>query len=143
MAEVARFSVSLEPELLEQFDRFVADGKFASRSEAVRHLLREKLTATAWESGAADVAASLTLVYDHHRTNLAEKLMDAQHEHTDRVVSTLHVHLDHDHCMEVIILRGRADELQRLAAELTGLKGIHQAQLVVARAEDHHHHHHH
>ena len=141
MSDVVRFSVSLEPALLERFDRFVAEGKFATRSEAVRHLLREKLTAAAWEGGAVDVAASLTLVYDHHRTNLAEKLMNAQHEHTDRVVSTMHVHLDHDHCMEVIILRGRADELQRLGTELSGLKGIHQAHLVVARAEAHSHHH--
>ena len=142
MSELVRFSVSLEADLLAEFDRFCEEGKLATRSEAIRQLLREKLTATAWATDIADVAASLTLVYDHHRTNLSEKLVQLQHDHTDRVVSTLHVHLDHDHCMEVIILRGRAAELQRLASELSGLKGIHQAQLVVARAEAHHHHHH-
>src|SRR5262245_18109248 len=141
MSELVRFSVSLEADLLARFDRFCAEGKLATRSEAIRQLLREKLTATAWAADAADVAASLTLVYDHHRTHLAEKLVQLQHAHTDRVISTLHVHLDHDHCMEVIILRGRAAELQRLAAELSGLKGIHQAQIVVARAGAHIHSH--
>jgi CopG family nickel-responsive transcriptional regulator len=142
MAELVRFSVSLEADLLEQFDRLCGDGKFANRSEAVRHMIRDRLTATAAESDSADAAASLTLVYDHHRTDLSERLVSAQHEHTDRVVATMHVHLDHDHCLEVIVLRGRVRELKQLSAELSGLKGIHQAQLVVARADASHKHHH-
>ena len=90
----------------------------------------------------------MTLVYDHHRTHLTERLLQIQHEYPDRVVATLHVHLDHDHCMEVIVLRGPAAVLQRFAAELRGLKGIHQGQLVLARAASHaeggeHHHHYH
>ena len=147
MSEVVRFSVSLEPDLLERFDRYCADGRFATRSEAVRQLLREKLTSAAWSAAAADVAASLTLVYDHHRAGLTERMIEIQHRHADRVVSAMHVHLTHDLCMELIALRGPAGELQQLAAELSGLKGIHQAQLVVARAEagghSHPHGHHH
>ena len=139
MSELVRFSVSLESDLLAEFDRYCEEGRLATRSEAIRQLLREKLTATAWAGDASDVAASLTLVYDHHRTQLSQKLTQLQHDHTDRVISTLHVHLDHDHCMEVIVLRGPAAKLQRLAAELSGLKGIHQAQLVVAKAEAHSH----
>ena len=144
MSELERFSVSLESDLLSQFDRYRTDRKFATRSEAIRQLIREKLTTAAWEADAVGVAASLTLVYGHHRSQLADKLMDMQHKHTESVVSTMHVHLDHDHCMEVIIMRGRSAELQSLAAELSGLKGIHQAQLVVARAEHtaHTHRHH-
>jgi CopG family nickel-responsive transcriptional regulator len=134
MSELVRFSVSLEKDLLEAFDRFIEGGRLATRSEAIRQLLREKLTSAAWAADAADVAASLTLVYDHHKTRLTDKMLDLQHAHADRVVATMHVHLDHDLCMEVICLRGPAADLQHLAAELSGLKGIHQAQIVIARA---------
>jgi CopG family nickel-responsive transcriptional regulator len=127
-----RFSVSLEADLLEQFDRYCREGRFATRSEAVRQLLRDTLTSHSWATDAEDAAATLTLVYDHHKTHLAEKLLQLQHRHNDRVVSTMHVHLDHDHCLEVIILRGRATALQEMAAELRGLKGIRKGQLVLA-----------
>ena len=135
MSEVVRFSVSLEGDLLEAFDRYCAEGKLATRSEAIRQLLREKLTTVAWMTDAVDVAASLTLVYDHHHTRLTDRMLELQHAQADRVVATLHVHLNHDLCMEMIALRGPAAELQHLASELSGLKGIHQAQLVIARAE--------
>jgi CopG family nickel-responsive transcriptional regulator len=134
MSEIVRFSVSLESDLLEQFEQYCAQGKYATRSEAIRKLLHEKLTAVAWTSSAVDVAASLTLVYDHHRAQLTEKMIEIQHAHPSGVVASLHVHLTHDLCMEVIVLRGSAHELQQLASELSGLKGIHQAQLVIARA---------
>ncbi len=134
MSELVRFSVSLEADLLERFDAHCADGKFATRSEAIRQLLREKLTSAAWAADAADVAASLTLVYDHHKTKLNDTLVEVQHAHAEAVVAAMHVHLSHDLCMEVIALRGPAATLQHLAAELGGLKGIHQAQLVVAAA---------
>jgi CopG family nickel-responsive transcriptional regulator len=135
VAEIVRFSVSLEADLLDQFDRYCKEGKFATRSEAVRQLLRDTLTAHAWESDAQDAAATLTIVYDHHRTHLTERLLDLQHRHTDMVVSTMHVHLDHDNCLEVIVLRGRAGALQKMASELRGLKGIHKGQLVLAKTE--------
>ena len=96
MSEIVRFSVSMEADLLEEFDRYCKEGKFATRSEAVRQLVRETLTTHAWESDAQDAAATLTLVYDHHRTRLAERLLELQHRHTDMVVSTMHIHLDHD-----------------------------------------------
>ncbi|HEY2909126.1 MAG TPA: nickel-responsive transcriptional regulator NikR [Gemmataceae bacterium] len=141
MSQLVRFSVSLESDLLAEFDEFIAAGKLATRSEAIRQLIREKLTSIAWAADAADVAASLTLVYDHHKTHLTDKMIELQHAHADCVVSSLHLHLDHDLCLEVIVLRGRASELQNLAAELSGLKGIHQAQLVVSRAAEQSHHH--
>ena len=134
MSELVRFSVSLEAELLAEFDKLCEAGKFATRSEAVRQLIRERLTAHAWAADAADVAASLTLVYDHHKTRLTDRMIEVQHAHAERVVASMHVHLTHDLCMEVIALRGPAAELQSLAAELSGMKGIHQAQRVVARA---------
>jgi CopG family nickel-responsive transcriptional regulator len=136
VSDIVRFSVSLEADLLEQFDRYCKEGKFATRSEAIRQLLRESLTAHAWESDAQDAAATLTMVYDHHRTHLADRLLELQHRHTDMVVSTMHVHLDHHNCLEVIVLRGRAGALQKVASELRGLKGIHKGQLVLAKTED-------
>ncbi len=136
MSDLVRFSVSLEADLLDRFDKFCEAGQFATRSEAVRQLIRERLTAQAVAADAADVAASLTLVYDHHKTRLTDRMLDVQHDHAEQVVSSMHVHLTHDLCMEVIVLRGPAAELQKLAAELSGMKGVHQAQLVVIRADD-------
>jgi CopG family nickel-responsive transcriptional regulator len=134
VSELVRFTVSLEAELLERFDRYCREGRYATRSEAIRQLLRETLTSHAWAEDVRDAAATLTLVYDHHKTRLTEKLLELQHRHTDMVVSTLHVHLDHDTCLEVIVLRGRAGALQEMAFELRGLKGIHKGQLVLATA---------
>jgi CopG family nickel-responsive transcriptional regulator len=139
VSELVRFSVSLESDLLERFDRLCEAGRYETRSDAVRQLIHERLTSHAWATDAADVAASLTLVYDHHKTRLTDRMLDLQHEHADRVVSSMHVHLTHELCMEVIVLRGPAVELQHLAAELSGMKGIHQAQLVIIRADESNH----
>jgi CopG family nickel-responsive transcriptional regulator len=140
VSDLVRFSVSLEGDLLEQFDRYCQEGRFATRSEAIRQLLRETLTNHAWASDARDAAATLTLVYDHHRARLTEKLMELQHRHADLVVSTMHVHLNHDTCLEVIALRGKARALQEIAFELRGLKGIQKVQLVIAASPSSHEH---
>jgi CopG family nickel-responsive transcriptional regulator len=132
VSNIVRFSVSLEDDLLEEFDRYCREGRFATRSEAIRQLLRERLTDRAWEADAGDAAATLTLVYDHHRRNLPDRLVQLQHDHAGLVVATTHVHLDHDTCLEVIILRGRARALEHVARDLRGLKGIYKAQLVLA-----------
>jgi CopG family nickel-responsive transcriptional regulator len=134
MSEIVRFSVSLEDDLLESFDRYCRQQRFATRSEAVRQLIRDTLTAEAWESASADAAGTLTLVYDHHRPQLRGQLIQVQHEHTDLVVSTLHAHLTQDLCLEVIVLRGPAGRLQKIASQLKGLKGIYKGELVVASA---------
>ncbi len=135
MSEIVRFSVSVEDDLLEQFDRYCRQEQFATRSEAVRQMIREMLTRRAWESGSHEVVGTLTLVYDHHRAQLRDRLMDVQHENTDLVVSTIHTHLSHDLCLEVIILRGPAERLQQIASQLKGLKGIYKGELVMAGAE--------
>lgn len=133
---VVRFSVSLEGELLDQFNRYCSEQQFATRSEAVRQLLRERLTTHAWQNDCRDAAGTLTLVYDHHRPMLRDQLMDLQHQHNDLVVSTLHAHLTHDVCLEVILLRGPAGRLEQLAAQLRGLKGIFKGELVMAAADE-------
>ncbi len=135
VGEIVRFSVSVEDDLLDQFDRYCNEEQFATRSEAVRQLIRDKLTHQAWETGSHEVAGTLTLVYDHHRPQLRDQLIDLQHDNTDLVVSVLHTHLDHDLCLEVIVLRGPAKRLQNIAAQLRGLKGIYKGELVMASAE--------
>ena len=135
MSEIVRFSVSLEEDLLRSFDRYCAEERYATRSEAIRQLLREKLTHRAWQSGAEDVAGTLTLVYDHHRAQLRDKLLEVQHAHTETIVATLHAHLAHDLCLEVIVLRGPASTLGKIAAELSGLKGILKGELVIASVQ--------
>jgi len=134
MSEIVRFSVSLEDDLLEQFDRYCSGERFATRSEAVRQLIREKLTTRAWESESADAVGTLTLVYDHHRAQLGERLMNLQHDNTELIVSTLHTHLSHDLCLEVIVLRGPAGKLRDIASHLRGMRGIHKGELVMASA---------
>ncbi len=135
MSKITRFSISLEDDLLDAFNRYCKQGRFATRSEAIRQLLRDTLTRQAWAGQSRDAAGTLTLVYDHHRPQLRERLMTVQHEHHDLVVSTLHAHLTHDLCLEVIVLRGPSDRLQKIAAQLRGLKGIFKGELVMASAE--------
>lgn len=135
MSEIVRFTVSLESDLLERFDAYCTESQFATRSEAIRQLLRETLTSNAWAEDSKHSVATLTLVYDHHKGSLSDNLRDIQHDHVGVVVSSMHVHLDHHHCLEVIILRGPAKELQNLAEKLRGLKGIHAGRLVIASAD--------
>jgi CopG family transcriptional regulator, nickel-responsive regulator len=134
MSRVIRFTVSIEEDLLKDFDEYCEQEQLATRSEAVRQLVRERLTNRAWEAGAHEVAGTLTLVYDHHRAQLGDRLTRLQHDNTDLIVSTTHIHLSHELCLEVIILRGTADRLQRIASQLKGLKGIHKGELVIADA---------
>jgi CopG family nickel-responsive transcriptional regulator len=136
VSDLTRFSVSLEADLLEAFDRFVREGSFATRSEAIRQLLRRTLTLDAFEGDDKPVTATLTLVYDHHRPHLVEKLLNLQHDHTGQVVASLHVHLDHDRCLEVLVLRGTGVALRDLAASLRGLKGVHTGELTLAETAE-------
>ena len=135
MTNVARFTVSLEEDLLQRFDAYCEQEQFATRSEAVRQLIHERLITRTWQSGTETVAGTLTLVYDHHRADLGKRLTKLQHDNTDLIVSTTHVHLSHDLCLEVIILRGAAKRLQTIASQLKGLKGIFKGELVVASAD--------
>lgn len=136
MSDLTRFSVSLEADLLEAFDQFVTEGSFATRSEAIRQLLRRTLTRDAFEGDDRHVTATLTLVYDHHRPHLVEKLLALQHDHAGQVVASMHVHLDHERCMEVIVLKGTGKELRALAESLRGLKGVHAGELTLAETAD-------
>jgi CopG family transcriptional regulator, nickel-responsive regulator len=132
MAHLSRIGVSLDSELLERFDKFIADKGYDNRSEAFRDLIRDRLVGTAVVSSTASVVGTVTLIYDHHTRLLPEKLADLQHDHHQVVISTLHAHLDHDTCLEVVILRGRSRDVQQLADKLISTKGVRHGRLVMS-----------
>lgn len=127
--ETIRFSVSLPASLLTELDeRFTARG-YASRSELVRDLIRGQIVEDAWSGGQQDVVGVLTICYDHHQRGLTDKLHRIQHNEFIHILCTTHVHLDHDNCLETIILRGRPDEISRMSVEIGGQKGVKFAEL--------------
>ncbi len=139
MSDLLRFGVSIESELLESFDRLVAAQGYATRSEALRDLIRDALVRSRIEAQqqSAEVLGSLTLVYDHHAHDLAEQMAELQHAHHGLVVSVLHVHISHDDCMEVIVLRGAVSGVRELADALLSLKGVKHGRLFVTLPAQH------
>lgn len=131
---LVRFSVAVGGELLERFDDYCTEHRYANRSEAVRGLMRSALIAEAVATDDEPAMGVVTLIYDHHAGQIADRLTELQHHHLDQVVTTTHVHLDHSRCLEVILLRGRAREVRQLADSLIGTKGIELGKLVLAGA---------
>ena len=127
-SRIARFGVSLEKELLSQFDGFVREKGFPTRSEAVRALVRERLVEGEWLKG-SDVAGAIVLVYDHGRRDVVRRLTAVQHDFHKTVLSTQHVHLDHDNCLEVVVVRGMAADVHRLYKGLQAIKGMKHVSL--------------
>ncbi len=132
MAELTRFGISIDQRLLENFDALLADKGYGNRSEAIRDLIRAALVEEDWARDDKEMVGTVTLVYDHHTRDLADKLTEQQHAHHEAIVSTLHVHLDAHHCLEVVVVRGRASDVKRLADELIGTKGVKHGKLVTS-----------
>lgn len=126
--EVIRTGVSIEPELLQQFDRFIAKRGYKNRSEALRDLIRESLVAEDIEQN-KPVVATLSMIYDHHRPNLSHRLTEIQHHAHSQVLAATHVHLDHDHCLEVVIMKGRSGEVKELADHMLAMRGVKHGKL--------------
>ncbi|HEU4949385.1 MAG TPA: nickel-responsive transcriptional regulator NikR [Candidatus Deferrimicrobiaceae bacterium] len=124
MPGITRFGVSLDEVLLARFDRLIGGKGYANRSEAIRDLIRDSLVRDQWELGDADAVGTLTLVYDHETRELEDRLTELQHAHNKAIVSTLHVHLDAHHCLEVLVLRGKAALLKSIADKLIGTRGV-------------------
>ncbi len=129
MGKTTRFGVSLDSELLEKFDLLCAERSYANRSEAIRDLIRDALVAREWEDAEHEVAGSLTLVYDHHNSDLVQRLMDIQHDTNNLTLATLHLHLDHHNCLEVLALKGRGKKVRDLADKLISVKGVKHGRL--------------
>lgn len=124
MGKLTRFGVSLDEELLEPFDALGAVKGYSNRSEAIRDLIRKALVAEEWQQADGQGAGTLTLVYDHHKNDLARRLTQMQHDEHDIIIATLHVHLDHHNCLEVLILKGEAARVRALADKLISCKGV-------------------
>jgi CopG family nickel-responsive transcriptional regulator len=131
MSELSRIGVAIDSGLLAKFDELIATRGYTNRSEAFRDLIREELVQKTWESPDSEVVGTVTLVYDHHVRMLSEKLTDMQHEHHQQILSTLHVHLDHDNCLEVLVVKGKAKAVQTIAEKLISTKGVKHGRLIL------------
>jgi len=136
MSELTRIGVAIAADLLGKFDALIAKRGYTNRSEAFRDLIRAELVRESSSHLSGRVVGSLTVVYDHHVRLLEEKLTELQHDHNRLVVSVLHVHLDHDNCMEVLALRGPSGDVQRFAGLLAATKGVRHAQLAITASGD-------
>ncbi|MDD5634153.1 MAG: nickel-responsive transcriptional regulator NikR [Candidatus Omnitrophica bacterium] len=131
MTELIRFGVSLEKGLLSKFDQRIKNGNYTNRSEAIRDLIREDLIKGEWQEG-KDVAGSITLVYDHHKRQLLNYLMDVQHDFHHNILSTQHIHLDHNNCLEVIVVKGDSQKIETLYGKLRSVKGVKHASFGIS-----------
>ncbi len=129
MSSLSRFGVSLETGLLERFDQLVRDKNYQNRSEAIRDLIRDALVREEWEKD-EEIVGTITLIYDHHRHDLSEKLTANQHDHHDEIISAMHVHLDHDNCLEVLAVRGSPAKVRHIADRLITMRGVKHGKLV-------------
>ncbi|HEY5548226.1 MAG TPA: nickel-responsive transcriptional regulator NikR [Coriobacteriia bacterium] len=131
MGILTRFSVAMDEELLARFDDLVARrGSAVNRSEAVRDLVRDALVDAEWEDSAGEIVGTVTMVFDHHASDLSDKLDSLQHAHHERIVSSMHVHLDAHNCLEVIVVRGTSEQVRAIADGLLGTKGVKHGKLV-------------
>ena len=135
-AELARFSIAVPEDLLRAFDdQIKRHGDNANRSEAIRDLIRASLVEDAQRTPGAQVIGSLTMIYDHHAGDLTRRLDEVQHDYTDEIVSTMHVHLDHHNCLEILALKGRGERVYELADKLLGLRGVSHGELTCAATD--------
>ncbi len=130
MSKLIRFGVSLEKNLLDSFDTYLKEKGFPNRSEAIRALLKEVLVKKEWEEG-EEVVGVITLVYDHHHLTLASRLKDISHRHYSLIVSTQHIHLDQESCLEVVIVRGKSAEVKKLGDALNSVRGLHHSSFTM------------
>lgn len=132
MGFLSRIGVAIDSDLLTRFDNFIAKQGYTNRSEAFRDLIRDRLVVETVTDPRAPVVATVTLIYDHHSRLLPDKLMSLEHDYHHLIVCSTHAHLDHDSCLEVLILRGESRQVQKLADTLIGTKGVRHGRLVMS-----------
>jgi len=131
---VTRFGVSLEGELLEALDNYVVENNFPNRSQAIRQLIERNLVERKWQCN-HEVAGAITLIFDHHRRELLNRITDIQHDYHKEILAVQHFHLSHENCMEIIAVQGQAYRLTELADKLIALKGIRHGKLVMTQSD--------
>lgn len=132
MSKLTRIGVAIDSDLLEKFDELIDLRGYPNRSEAFRDLIRNELVEESWKSPESEVVGSVTLVYNHHVRQLNDKLLDLQHDHHDSILSTLHVHLDHENCLEVLLIKGKAAAVNEIANALISTKGVKHGRLTLS-----------
>ena len=131
MSEIVRFGVSLEGKLLDRFDRLIRKKNYTNRSEALRDLIRQELVKKDWDEG-GEVAGAITFVYNHHKRELLNKITDIQHDSQKVIISTQHIHLDHDNCLEIVAVRGKSKDVQKLTDLIKAIKGVKHCALSIS-----------
>lgn len=124
MSKLIRFGVSLDADLLEKFDLQCKERGYQNRSEAIRDLIRASLVEKEWGDEAREVAGTLTMVYDHHTSNLSQRLTAVQHDYHQYIIVSTHVHLDHNNCLEILVLKGPGRELRAFGEKIIATRGV-------------------
>ena len=131
MSSLVRFGISMEDKLLSTFDELIEKKGYKNRSEAIRDLIRESIVREEWDSKERDIVGTITIIYDHHKRELSQTLTESQHRHHGSVISTMHVHLDHDNCLEVLAVKGNSSKIKTIADQLISTKGVKHGKLVM------------
>jgi len=132
--KITRFGVSIEPELLIKFDKIIKKEGYTNRSEAIRDLIRKNLIIEQNKNPNIETIGTLTMIYDHHTGSLTNKLLEIQHDHHNEILTTTHIHIDHHNCLEVLVLKGKTGNIQKLADNIKALKGIKHGELVTTKS---------
>jgi CopG family nickel-responsive transcriptional regulator len=135
MENIMRFGVSIEPDLLKKFDKVIRKKGYTNRSEAIRDIIRKNLIIEKNKDPNLESIGTLTMIYDHHAGNLTNRLLDMQHDHTNEILTTTHIHIDHHNCLEVLVLKGKTSNIQKLADNIKSLKGIKHGELVITESK--------
>lgn len=137
--DLVRFGVSMPSELLKEFDRYISARNYQNRSEAIRDLIRDKLVEQEWiePREGTDVVGAITFVYDHHKRELVNALLEVQHHFSASVLASQHIHLDHDHCLEVTIVKGKTDAVRALAYKIKSMKGVMHCAMSMTTTGEH------
>jgi CopG family nickel-responsive transcriptional regulator len=128
MVEIFRFGVSLPKSLINKFDQLIKEKGYSNRSKAIADLIRQELIKKQWQLN-KEVAGAITLIYNHHKRELLDKIIDTQHDFQNLIISTQHIHLDKNNCLEIIAVKASAEDAQKLVDTLRAIKGIKHATL--------------
>ncbi|NJE61753.1 nickel-responsive transcriptional regulator NikR [Thermococcus sp. 21S7] len=129
--KIIRFGVSVPDELLERFDRIIEEKGYVNRSEAIRDMMRDFIVRHEWEQGEGEVAGTITMLYNHDEAEVVKELLDLQHDYLSEIISSIHVHMDEHNCLEVVIVKGKANRIKEIADRLLSLKGVKHGKLVM------------
>ncbi len=135
MDKVTRIGVSLEPQLLMRFDDLIGRKGYSARSEAIRDLIRNALAEETWKQEGSEVVGTITLLYEHERGNVRERLMEIQHHHHSQISSSMHVHLNTEQCLEVLVASGKAADVKHLSDELGSVRGVLHCKLTMTAGQ--------